>query len=133
MPGGTLQERAQIPLYVDDDGSPLTYDTANRILSAMKDLVMVDGEDKSLFTFHSFRATLATQLGNSGAKDSLIQAMCRWQTKASLRIYNRMQPEQACGLLDQAATAKITGYTAANLPTISTTDVVAGIEAFNQR
>ena len=133
VPCGTLEERAQLPLYVDDDGSPLTYATANKILSAMKDLVMVDGEDKSLFTFHSFRVTLATQLGNAGARDPLIQAMCRWQTKASLRIYNRMQPEQACGLLDKATTAKITGYTAANLPTISTTDVVAGIRAFDQR
>jgi hypothetical protein len=133
VPVDTVQDRAQLPLYVDDDGSPLTYATASKILSAMKDLVMVDGEDKSLFTFHSFRVTLATQLGNSGARDPLIQSMCRWQTQASLRIYNRMQPEQACGLLDKAMAAKITGYTAANLPTISTQDLVAGINAFNQR
>ena len=92
--------------------------------------MLVNGEDKSLFTFHSFRVTLATQLGNSGAKDAMIQALCRWQSRASLRIYNRLQPEQALQLLDRATTAKVTSLTAANLPCISSRHVLEAIQAW---
>ena len=40
--------------------------------------------------------------------DAEIQALCRWQTSASLLIYKRMQAQQAISMLDNALTATIT-------------------------
>ena len=123
-------ERALVPMFCQDSGAPLTYSQAHYVLQRLKDFVLVKGEDKSLFTFHSYRVTLATQLGNSGASSSLIQALCRWQSRASLKIYNRLQPERALDLLDKATTAKVTSITAANLPCISSRHVLQAIQSW---
>ena len=94
---------------------------------------MLKGEfDKDLFTFHSFRVTLATQLGAAHKTDSEIQAVCRWQTASSLLVYKRMQAETVCDMLDAAQAVVVTSYTAANLPTISSYDVARGIHAWNE-
>jgi hypothetical protein len=127
------ETRAQTPLFCTDSFEPITHDTAHKILAAIKELVLTDEWDKSLFTFHSFRVTLASQMGEMDCSDSEIQSMCRWQTKQSLRIYKRMQPAAAIQLLDKAAKANLKSYTAANIPTISSYDYVMGIHAYNAR
>ena len=77
-------------------------------------------EDKSVFTYHSFRVLLATQLGVSGRSGPEIQALCRWQSPASLAIYVRMQPREAIAMLDGAQNAKITSYSTVNLSCFKT-------------
>ena len=105
----------------------MLYSVAYSILNAQKDLVLSDEHDPSLFSFHSFRVALATGLAASGCSDVEIQALCRWQTSASLLIYKRMQAQQAISMLDNALTATITSYTAANLCTISSYQIAQGI------
>ena len=124
-------ERATSPLFCDEDRFPILYSTAYKILEDQKRLVMSDEFDKSLYTFHSFRVYLATTLAAAGCSDPEIQALCRWQTAESLRIYKRFQPESVCSMLDRAQHAKVSSYTAANLPTISSYQVAAGIHAWN--
>ena len=70
-------------------------------------------------------------LAAAGASDAEIQAICRWQTAESLRIYKRFQPATVCSLLDRAQHAVVESYTAANLPTISSYEIAAGINAWN--
>lgn len=77
------------------------------------------------------RVHLATTLAASGCSDPEIQALCRWQTAESLKIYKRFQPDQVCKMLDRAQGAKVESYTAANLPTISSYQIAAGIHAWN--
>lgn len=127
------EDRAQAPLFCDEDKLPITYSTAYAILNDQKKLVLTDEFDSSLFSFHSFRVYLATSLAAAGASDAQIQAMCRWQTVESLRIYKRFQPAQCCDLLDRAQQVVIQSYTAANLPTISSYQIAAGIHAWRQR
>ena len=54
-----------------------------------------------------------------------------WQTAESLRIYKRFQPATVCSLLDRAQHAVVESYTAANMPTISSYEIAAGINAWN--
>ena len=127
------KNRANIPLFCDDEQQPIVYHKAHKILSDIKDRVLTDEFDKSLFTYHSFRVTLASQLGAKGYSDGEIQSACRWLSASSLRIYKRMQPAQAVRMLDDAQAANIDSYTAANLPTISSLDFVQGVHAYNTR
>lgn len=126
------KQRAQVPLFCDEDCNPMLYKTAYAILNDQKKLVLTDEFDQSLFTFHSYRVYLATTLAAAGCTDSEIQALCRWQTVDSLRIYKRFQPKEVCAMLDRAQKAKVESYTAANLPTISSYQIAAGIHAWDQ-
>ena len=117
-------QRKTTPLFLNDQGLCITYSLAYRVLTAIKRRVLSDRYDASLFTFHSFRVTLATQLGAMGCSHPMIQAICRWQSAASLLIYNRMQPKQALSMVSQAQTAEIESYTAANLPILSSQQLV---------
>jgi hypothetical protein len=95
-------------------------------------LALPDTVDHSLFTYHSFRITLATQLGNvTSMKISNldIQALCRWQSEQSLIIYKRMQPASYIRMLDAAMGARITSYQTSSLPMIDSADLLRGIEA----
>ena len=71
--------------------------------------------------------TFCRSLLEGALSDAEIQALCRWQTSASLLIYKRMQAQQAISMLDNALTATITSYTAANLCTISSYHIAQGI------
>ena len=84
---------------------------------------MPEVDDKSVFTYHSFRVLLATQLGCAKRTGPEIQAMCRWQSPASLGIYVRMQAREAIRMLDEAQNAVISSYSTANLPPIKHIDL----------
>jgi hypothetical protein len=119
------KQREVHPLFMDDLAQPITYRLAYNVLNSIKGKVLDEGSDHSCFTFHSFRVTLATQLGAMGCSAAQIQAMCRWQSEASLLIYNRMQPHRAIKLLTKAQDVHVTSYTAANLPMISSMQLAA--------
>ena len=55
----------------------------------------------------------------SGASHAQIQAVCRWQTEDSLRIYARLNASKYKQLLDGACAADVQSVTAATLPTLS--------------
>ena len=108
------------PLFCMEPGVPFTHHVMTKLLVAIKEIIMPEVEDKSVFTYHSFRVLLATQLGVSGRSGPEIQALCRWQSPASLAIYVRMQPREAIAMLDGAQNAKITSYSTVNLPCFKT-------------
>ena len=114
------KQRGDTPLFCMEPGVPFTHHVMTKLLVAIKDIIMPEVEDKSVFTYHSFRVLLATQLGVSGRSGPEIQALCRWQSPASLAIYVRMQPREAIAMLDGAQNAKITSYSTVNLPCFKT-------------
>lgn len=99
------EDRARVPLFCDELRAPLLYSAVYKILDDIKKLILTDEFDPSLFTLHSFRVYLATSMGAAGRTDAEIQAVCRWQSSASLEIYNRLQPDAAMRMLDEAQAA----------------------------
>ena len=89
------EHRLAAPLFaiVQDVGVPFTFHVLCKPLAAVKPLIMPDVEDNSLYTYHSFRVLLATQLGSSRCLVEEIQSMCRWLSPASVALCNRMQPQ----------------------------------------
>ena len=119
--------RLTTPLFCQEAGVPFTFTTLNYLLPKIKDIVMPEVDDNSVFTYHSFRVLLATQLGCAKRTGPEIQALCRWQSPASLAIYVRMQPRDAIEMLDAAQSATIAGYSTINLPPIKHADLSSAL------
>ena len=116
-------QRLTIPLFQFEEGIAFTYHQLEIILHDLKDLALPVSADPSLFTYHSFRIYLCTSLGAAKVPSADIQAILRWQSPASLIIYNRMQPEDYVSLIDKANSAVITSYSTANFPMIDSDDL----------
>lgn len=81
------QARAATPLFSPDGLRPFYYSELDTVLKHLKLLVLPDTVDHSLYTYHSCRTFLCTQLGAAGVSNEKIQALCRWQSPQSLHIY----------------------------------------------
>jgi hypothetical protein len=112
-------ERDQTALFIGNDGQPVRADFAARLLAAM--LVAI-GVSSFIYTWHSFRISLATRLGRANCPDSKIQAICRWQTTQSLLIYRRMGKEDYDEWLGCAFDAE---FNAGSNPTVQVDSVEA--------
>jgi len=85
---GKLECKLSYPLFVTEDGKPMTSKFAQRIL---KDLLKRAGFDESLWQFGlSLRRGGATTLAASGVPDRVIRAMGRWKSGA-YRLYIDLQ------------------------------------------
>ena len=71
------------------------------------------------YSWHSARIYLACALLAAGATHAQIQALCRWQTEDSLRIYARLNAGKYASLLSAAAAADVSSVSTASLPPLS--------------
>jgi hypothetical protein len=78
----------------------------------------VGAANVSKYSWHSARIYLACALLAAGASAAQIQALCRWQTEDSLRIYARLNPARYQQLLDSARTADVASVSTASLPAL---------------
>ena len=102
-------------MFVNVGLQPLkATDMTNALHRALCSLMSADRA--RLFSWHSARIYLASALGAMKVKPSVIQAMLRWQTEESLRLYNRMSMVECGRLLDGAAKACIASVQTSNLP-----------------
>ena len=69
--------------------------------------VLLGRAGASLYSWHSARIYLACALFAAGATRPQIQALCRWQSEDSLRVYARLNAERYDSLLSSAATASV--------------------------
>ena len=94
--------------------------TASQLDTALRSILTrtptVGAASAGLYSWHSARIYLACALLASGASTAQIQALCRWQTEESLRIYARLNPEAYRALLRRAASADVTSVSTAALP-----------------
>ena len=74
------------PLFIHDDGSPLTR---SGLVSAVCAALSGAGVDLTRYTGHSFRIGAATAAAQAGLPDSMIQTLGRWRSSAFQR-YIRM-------------------------------------------
>ena len=96
-----LDARRATPLYIDNERNPVSPSLANSILAALL-LTFLTASQALCLTWHSFRIGLATRLHRAGISDADIQAICRWQSMESLKIYIKMTMEDYKDKLSRA-------------------------------
>ena len=111
-------DRASVPLVTADGAQPFT---GSRLDTALHSILVgvVGRQNASKYSWHSGRIYLACALLASGASAAQIQALCRWQTEDSLRIYARLNPASYRTLLGRAAAADVSSVSTASLPPLS--------------
>jgi hypothetical protein len=129
-------ESARAPLFSNDTGEPFTGPFLDRVLKHMLRRVLPDASVK-LYSWHSARIFLATTLLAANASHAQIQALCRWQTEASISIYGRLSAQVYGELLDRAMSAKVDSARADHLaqaaPFIDLRDVLHAMQQSAQR
>lgn len=63
--------------------------------------------------------TISSDMLAAGATSAQIQALCRWQTEDSLRVYARLNAARYHSLLTAAASADVASVSTASLPPLS--------------
>jgi site-specific recombinase XerD len=64
--------------------------------------LLVTKEEAAHYSWHSFRATLATALLAAGASGPQIQACCRWMSEKSVPVYAAFTAEAYSALVRKA-------------------------------
>ena len=106
---------AATPLFRKDDETSFTKAQLDSLLQCMLRQHRSPQEMIGL-TWHSFRVFLAMALLECGASPAQIQALLRWQTEDSLRLYARLGKKSYGGWLLKAQSADISSVSAQDLP-----------------
>ena len=115
-------DRAKEPLISPDGLKPFAAAYLDRLLPRLLTPIVGAARAK-LYSWHSFRIMLACALLASGATRGMIQALCRWQSEESLNIYARLNATTYCSWIQRMLRADILSVSAANLPTLSSSEV----------
>ena len=81
--------------------------------------------DAAKYSFHSFRIGFACALLAAGCDPFTIQALARWRSVDSLRIYARMNPDVYSAWISKSCLFRASSTSTANLPTIDAHDALA--------
>ena len=107
-----------VPLISADNKRPLATGQLDSMLQRILGGV-VGKANASKYSWHSARIYLACSLLAAGASVAQIQALCRWQTEDSLRVYARLNPSSYAALLTRASCADVQSVSVASLPPLS--------------
>ena len=77
------------PLFVFDDGSPLTREA---LVREVRGALAMAGIDAAQYSGHSFRSGAATTAAAAGVEDSVIKILGRWQSSA-YQVYVKLPRE----------------------------------------
>ena len=78
-----------------------------------------------MYSFHSFRIGFACALLAAGCDIYTIQALARWRSVESIRIYARMNPDVYSSWVERSLKQRASSTSTANLPTIDRHDAIA--------
>jgi hypothetical protein len=110
--------RAQAPLLpADDRGNALTCNRIDTIFNALA-VAALGEQAASTRSFHGCRVFAACCHRANGENDETIQALCRWRTSASLKIYARINPRDYAARVRRMSSTVVDSRIAANLPTL---------------
>jgi hypothetical protein len=118
----TDEELDKTPLFIHDDGSPFTGNFIDNFLKKSLGTFMTTEETKKLSP-HSFRIFLACALRAANASDSVIQALCRWQSIESLHTYALMDKDGYMEYINRAMEADSMAIRVDSLPMLDLVDV----------
>ena len=106
---------AATPMFSSDGTRPLEPDDADTMFRALA-IAALGVEVASTLSLHSCRVQLACALLASGADGPLIQAMARWKSPESVKIYGRLTPQNYAQWLRRAFSATTNSAQVQNLP-----------------
>jgi hypothetical protein len=107
--------RATTPLFTTDGKTPWTASQIDTTLSNVMSVTLTPQQRKGK-TFHSKRVFCASGFRNLNSSDGEIQAMVRWSSVDSIRIYARMGLVYQAKRRDLLQTATIDAMNAAARP-----------------
>ena len=116
LPRHGLQGRESTALFTNDNGSPLTSHALDALFKACLSDAGVPKKSIARYSPHSFRRYLACALKASGVADRTIQALLRWKTSESLKLYSFLSDESYADLVDSAAHADVSSVRTNALP-----------------
>ena len=106
-------QRADVALFCTADG-PLTMDLADKIFAALAHIQLGESRAKQL-SLHSPRVYLACALKALRCDDATIQALCRWKSPESIKIYGRLTPEDYAALIRKTSSVTTASVQATNV------------------
>ena len=122
------EHRLDTALFVADSSlAPLRHSTVDTYLGLL--LKLHFGTEAGKYSFHSFRIGFACALLAAGCDPFTIQALARWRSVESLRIYARMNPDVYAAWVSKALTQRASSTSTANLPVIDSHDALARLQA----
>jgi len=121
--------RDTAPLFCSELNIPFTHCRMDRMLRAWIQATGLDSNSAKLFSCHSARVYLACALLAQGRSPSTIQAMLRWQSADSLRVYACLNASAYAAHLDAAAEADISSVRAAHLPLLDSYNMALQLQS----
>ena len=110
------------------DNKPFTTDMIHRDFKIIIGVACDEGAKDA--RFHDFRATLATKLVNDEQPDAVVQALLRWKTPDSIRVYAEMAPSKYAALVEKTTITRAPSLAATrDIPEIEPSHACARIEA----
>ena len=123
------EQRSSSPVFVDDGGKCLRAEWWSRCLQNLLRTVM-SAADAKKYSTHSFRIMLACGAWANNQSAATIQALCRWRSLDSLRIYVKMDPAHYSTLVSSALAQNIDPSHTHYLPTLDPARLVAQLDEF---
>ena len=122
--------RSQVALFiVNHKLSEMRHSTVDTLLGHFLKLHL--GAAAGMYSFHSFRIGFACALLAAGCDIYTIQALARWRSVESIRIYARMNPEVYSDWVERSLKQRASSTSTANLPTIDRHDAIALLRSEN--
>ena len=116
------EDLATTYLFVHDDMGPFSGNFIDSFLrSALR--TFLSEERVRRFSPHSFRIYLACALRAAGCEDTVIQAMCRWQSIKSLHTYALLDAKSYSEFISRAMESDSTAVRVHDLPVLDAIDV----------
>ena len=121
--------RDNIPLFTQKNGQPYSHGMLDKMLHTVLEFCF--GSAVALvFSWHSYRAGLATALAAANVDDAMIMLICRWVCNASLAVYRRLANFNNSSMLARASRADVSAVQSANLPRLNNDAGFAAINSF---
>ena len=133
LPRHGREQREDTALFTRNDGRPLTTADVDALFKQCLSQSGVQRAAVAKYSPHSFRRYLACALKAQGASDSTIQALLRWKTAESLKLYSILNDESYADLIDAAGKADVSSVRTNALPRAELLDVAASFDAAGKR
>jgi hypothetical protein len=109
--------RSTLPLFFEEAVShrPMSHATVDLLLKHLLRCVLPEVESDK-YSFHSFRSGFACALLAAGCPPGTIQALARWSSEESLKVYARLNPSDYAAWITKASTQRTDSTTTRHMP-----------------